>query len=308
MLACAAGAMAAMGCVPADTGGGGGVGSFSRGFVLIRGDRNVYLADSSNFSDLIQITTSGSNRHPSLSRDGRQIVFVHSGNELDLVRATSGAVATTLYPARSGQSNLRTPVFSPDSSFVVFAYDRSGTSYLARINVDGSRSSFRELTSAPISYGAPSFYSDGSSVLAIAGSSSSDYRQLVRVDVNTGTATNVASNLGTQACSIANRAAISPDGTRAALDGRLFSAGSCSGAVRIFVMTLLGTQTLSQLTSYPAEPSANDGFPTWVGADQVGFSSSVGGADNVYILPASGSMISGGLRVPSAIEPYYGPN
>lgn len=300
---CSVGLLAATGCIPADdTGGGGGIGSFTRGFVFVKSDRNVYLADSSNYrATPIQLTTDGGNRHPSLSRDGRQVVYVHGGNELDVVRAASGVSPTSIYVASGGRTNLRTPVFSPDGNFVVFAYDLAGTSVLGRVNVDGS--GLRDLTSGVAS---PSFYPTGGSVLAIAGPSSAQFSQLVRVDVLTGSPTNVAGSLG-QACTVVNRAVISPDGTRAAFDGRLFSGGFCSGPTRIFVMDL-GNRSVNQLTDYPGDPTAADGFPTWVGTDQVGFSSSVGGADQIYVLRANAIMTSGGLVIPSASEPYYGPN
>jgi len=302
---CSAGLLAATGCIPADnTGGGGGIGSFTRGFVFVKSDRNVYLADSSNYrATPIQLTTDGNDRHPSLSRDGRQVVYVHAGNELDVVRAASGISPTSIYVANGGRTNLRTPVFSPDGTFVVFAYDLSGTSVIGRVNVDGN--GFRDLTSQAAS---PSFYPTGGSVLAIAGTSSLQFRQLVRIDVLTGSPTNVAGSLGLQACAVVNRAVISPDGTRAAFDGRLFSGGSCSGPSRIFVMNLGNPQSVNQLTDYPAEATAADGFPTWVGTDQVGFSSSVGGADQIYVLGANAILSSGTLVIPSASEPYYGPN
>ena len=35
------------GCVPGDTGGGGGLGGFTRGFAFVR-DRDIYVADDSN--------------------------------------------------------------------------------------------------------------------------------------------------------------------------------------------------------------------------------------------------------------------
>jgi TolB protein len=295
------------GCVPADdAGGGGGVGSFSRGFVFVKSDRNVYLADSSNYrATPIQLTTDGSNRHPSLSRDGRQVVYVHAGNELDIVRAASGVSPTPIYSATGGRTNFKTPVFSSDQTFVVFAYDLAGTSYVGRVNVDGS--GFTDLTSPPLFYGSPSFYPTGSSVLAVAGQSSSEFRQLVRVDVLNRTTTAVAGNLGSRACAVANRAVISPDGSRVAFDGRLFLGGFCGSATRIFVMNV-ASGNVTQLTDYPADPGANDGFPTWVGNDQIGFSSNAGGADQIYVLQASASMSSGRLQVPSGTEPYYGPN
>ncbi len=298
-------AIGLMGCVPGDSGGGGGLGSFSRGFAFVR-DRDIYVADNSDYNHPLQLTTSGDDGHPSLSRDGRRVVFVHGGNELDVVTASNGASPSRVLPASNGQANFRTPVFSPDGSTIVFAYDRNSVAHLGRVNVDGT--GFQELTGNQSFLGGPSFYPDGASVLAIAGSTPSLYNQLVRVNVSTGAVTPVANSLGSEACSIANRVAVSPDGSRATFDARILSGGACVGAVHIFVLNLSSGTVNPRLTNYVAEPNADDGFPTWVGSDQVGFSSNVGGPDNVYVLPANAMMTSGGFKLQSASEPYYGPN
>jgi Tol biopolymer transport system component len=295
----------AFGCIPADQGGGGGLGAFTRGFAFVRSG-NIFLADQSNYTATpIQLTTNGGNRHPSLSADGRRVVFVHATNEIDIVSASTGASASIVYSAATGQSNLRTPVFSPDGQIIVFAYDFGAVSVLGRVNADGSR--FQELTLAPISVAAPSFYSNGENVLVIQGTSRSRYDQLARVNLTTGTATNVVGSLGTSACVIANRAVLSPDNIKVAFDARTGAGTSCGGSARIFVMDL-STRGVTQLTDYPSVQTTIDGFPTWVGIDQVGYSSNFGGADQVYTLPTSIEKSSGTLRVPTASEPYFGPN
>ena len=83
--------------------------------------------------------------------------------------------------------------------------------------------------------------------------------------------------------------------------------GDLYGRRRIFVIGL-SSQTVTRLTDYPADPTANDSFPTWVGSTQVGFSSDTGGNDQVYELASTAMMSSGGLVLPSAIEPWFGPN
>jgi Tol biopolymer transport system component len=289
------------GCVPGDSGGGGGLGSFSRGFAFVR-ERNVYVADNSDYAHPLQLTTNGNTQQPSLSPDGRQVVFVQGGNELDVVAASNGASPRRVLFASGGRANFRTPVISPDGNSIVFSYDRNSVSYLGRVGMDGT--GFQELTSGQ-SYIGPSFYPDGASVLAAAGSSFSAFNQLVRVNLNTRSVTVVAGTLGSEACSVVNRVAVSPDGSRATFDARI---SSCSGPVRIFVVDLSNGRVNPRLTNYPADPNADDGFPTWVGADQVGFSSSVGGAEQVYVLPAASTLSSGRLTLPSASEPYYGPN
>jgi hypothetical protein len=92
-----------------------------------------------------------------------------------------------------------------------------------------------------------------------------------------------------------------------AFDAQTLSGGNCIGPIRTFVMDLF-SRAVNRLTNYPADQSANDGFPTWVGNDQVGFSSNVGGADQVYVIPANADRSSGSLKVPTASQPYYGPN
>jgi TolB protein len=290
------------GCVPGDSGGGGGLGSFSRGFAFVRSG-NIYVADNSAYQNPIQLTTSGDDQFPSLSRDGRRVVYIRGGNQLWIVPASNSPSPARVQEA-SGGTNFRTPVFSPDGNSIVYAYNLNGVSQFGRVNVDGT--GFQQLTSQ-FYYAGPSFYSNGLGVLAARGTSPSQYNQIVRVDVNTGTDSLITGSLGQEACSIANRVALSPDGLKAAFDARTSSGGNCIGPVRIFVMDLF-SRTVNRLTDYPADPSANDGFPTWVGNDQVGFSSNVGGADQIYVLPANSVRTSGGLKVPTASQPYYGPN
>ena len=301
---CAVLAFTLTGCVPGDTGGGGGLGSFTRGFAFVR-DRDIYVADDSNVSSPLQLTTTADNRNPSLSKDGRRVVFVRGSAELWVVNATSDPRPTLVPLSVASITGVHTPVFSPDGNTIVFAYDASGVSSLGRINVDGTN--FRPLTSQ-FYYAGPSFFPNGSAVLAARGSSPASYTQLVGIDINSGLESVFAGSLGAQACAIANRVAVSPSGTRVAFDARTFSSGGCSGGVRIFVRDG-STGAVTRLTNYPAEPLAQDGFPTWVGSDQVGYASdAIAGINNVYSLQASLTDQSGPLRVPTASEPYYGPN
>ena len=285
-----------------DNGGGGGLGSFSRGFAFVR-DRDIYVADDSdtNVSHPLELTTSADNQNPSLSKDGRQAVFVRGGAELWMVTTTNG-MPSRLLAADSSRTNLRTPVFSPDGTTVAFAYDSGGISYLATVSANGTGQVSR-LTSSN-SYMSPSFYPDGTAVLAVKLSSQLNYDQLVRVPLNGTMPQPVVTSLGSDACSIENRVAVSPDGTKATFDARTHSGGTCIGPVRIFVVGLPGGSPV-RLTDY-VDP-ATDGFPTWVGNNQVGYSSDFGGADEVYLLSTSAGM-SPHLKIPTASQPYYGPN
>lgn len=294
-------------CPLLDDGGGGGGGSitFNSGFVFVRkDDRNVYVADESDFSTVGRLTTAGGAKQPSLSKDGTQVVFVQTSgavSELAVVAVNAPGLPETVYSSSSTQTNFRNPVFSPDGTRIAFAYDEGGASSIGLVNVDGT--GFERLAGgSALSYGAPSFYPDGSSVLAPAGNSSASFTQLESINLSTKTATSVTNNLGTVALQIVGRAVVSPDGTKAAFDARI-----SSGGVRIFVLDLT-TKAVSQLTEYPGDPAVADSFPTWVGTDRVGFSSDSGGADQVYALPSNVTKSSGGLLLPSAIEPWYGPN
>jgi Tol biopolymer transport system component len=112
---------------------------------------------------------------------------------------------------------------------------------------------------------------------------------------------NLASNTDGQ-LTVVGRVVQSPDGTRLAFDAR---AGL--GATRIYVASFSGSvvQPADRLTSLT---EGQESFPTWVSDARVGFSSSAGGNDNVYT--ASGTVLRGSvtLAVPSAREPWFGPN
>jgi Tol biopolymer transport system component len=297
-------AIAFAGCVPGDSGGGGGLGSFNRGFAFVRSG-NIYVADNSAYQNPIQLTTSGDDQYPSLSRD-RRVVYVRGGNQLWVVPASNSPSPAQVLVNTGGGTNLRTPVFSPDGNSIVFAYNLGGAFQLGKVNVDGT--GFQQLTSQ-FYYIGPSFFSDGSGVLAArATSPPSQYNQIVQVPVNPGRDSLITNALGPDACSVENRVALSPDGSKLAFDARtVASSGACSGTTRIFIMDMIGSRMVRRVTD-STDPSVRESFPSWVGNDQVGFSSNFGGADQVYVLPANAAPTSGGLKVPTASQPYYGPN
>jgi TolB protein len=291
------------------TGGGGGGGAgggsgsdFQRGIVHVRkDDRNLYIADDRSYSTVAQLTEGGGAYTPSLSRDGRSVVFVaRSGSDSTIatIPARGGSVAA-VYRSTSTVRNIRTPVFSPDGTRIVFAYDEGASSVIGIVNVDGS--GFEKIAGGAFSYGSPSFLPDGK-VLVSAGSLASGFTQIEKIDLATRTSSNVVSTLGNEVEAISNRLAASPDGRLVTFDGRIGS-----GASRIFVLNL-STSVLTQLTDYPSEPNAIDSYPAWVGSANIAFSSTTGGADQVYVLAADSVKTSGGLTLPKAVEPYYGPN
>src|SRR5690349_21744674 len=95
-------------------GGGGGEVDFARGMVHVRrDDRNLYIADEKNYSQVWQLTEGGGAYTPSLSRDGRVVVFVArttTDTTIATIPATGGTVSS-VYKSSSTVRNLRTPVF-----------------------------------------------------------------------------------------------------------------------------------------------------------------------------------------------------
>ena len=303
-------------CEPGDDGGGGTIGTvlFDQGFAFVReDDRNVFVVDDDGDPNSPQrLTNAGGAYWPSVSRDGRSVVFVQrtgSATSLQTVPTSGGPTATLLRSGDAacarGCTNFRTPTFSPDGRSVVFVFSPAGSSStsLGRVNTDGS--GFQVLTpDSTISYGAPSFLPNGSAVIAPAGSGLRQLNQIARVPLNGGSPT--FNSLGNEALSVENRVAVSPTGSQVAFDGRL-----SSGSVRIFVAPLGATgvgvgQRVTNLTA----ASVQETWPSWTRSNQVGFlfSDASGGDPGIYrAVVGSGSTSSVSLAVPSAAEPSYGP-
>lgn len=286
---------------PGGGGGGGPLAQFARGLVFIRADdRDVYLADQTDFSTLGRLTNDGNARHPSLSHDAEKVVYVFgsgSSSELRVVPTEGGGEPVTLVPASSNRGTLSTPVFSPDDSKVAFAFDRGGASYIGVVNADGT--GLRQVTDGSPSYATPSFYADGQSVLCATGTGLG-LNQLARVQLSNGAATTVAAGLGNEASSVANRAVLSPDGSRVAFDGL-----TASGPARIFLLNV-SAQTVTRLTDL-GQATASDTFPSWNGNNTVFFNSDTGGTDSAYSVPANADRQSGTLQLGSAVEAWFGP-
>lgn len=318
-LAVAAG-LGLTGCEPLDLddGGGGTAGGvFNSGFVFVRGDRNLYVVDDQGDPNSpTALTTDGRAQQPSVSRNGRSIVFVRKpatgGAEIQTVPTVANSQASTVFSttdvACTRCTGFRSPVFDPSGNFIVFVIERGAgaNTSLGRVGVTGT--GFQELTPNPgLSYGAPSFYPDGSAVLVPAGSGLTQLNQLAKVAVDGSTPPLFFnSSLGNEARVIVTRAVVSSDGTKVAFDGEVSTGGS-----RIFVASLgaSGIGTPTALTAHTGEAGARDTFPSWVGANQLGFLSDAGGSDNIYrISAATPTPGAGSLVVPSALEPAYGPN
>ena len=210
-------------------GGGGMMGAFTKGYVFVRkDDRNVYLADEKNLQQTTRLTTSGFTRHPSISSDGKRVVFVRQdGADTEVATvATSGGASTAVLRSSAMVKNLRNPVFSKDTTKIFFAYDINSASALGVVNLDGS--GFKSVAGGPtFSYASPSLYADGLSVLVGGGNSASSLTQLEKIDAASGAPQNVTNTLGTiEGQAVVNRVVLSPDGTRAVYDGRVASQSS----------------------------------------------------------------------------------
>lgn len=300
-------------CEPIDDDGGGGGGGgnvlFTKGFAFVRGDdRNIYVVDDQGDPNSPKrLTTAGGTSHPSVSRNGRTIVFVQQTGttfELRTVPTDGSAQPSTVLTSGTGCSgctNFRYPTFNTATNVIVFAFNRgSGNFSLGKVNADGS--GFQALTNDPsTSYGAPSFYPDGLSVLVPTGTNSTQLTQLQRVTL-TGVPSAITNSLGQEVLGVLNRATVSPDGQKVALDGRL-----SSGASRIFVAPLSPYSTPVRVSDHSGTDSgAQDTFPSWMNADQVGFLSTAGGGQSIYRISVSGTPGPGTLLIPTAGEPSYG--
>lgn len=275
---------------------------FGRGLAFVRtDDRDVYLADQSDYTVLGRLTNDGGARHPSLSGDGSRVVFVFGtggSSELRVVNTGGGGTPQTVLAGSESRRNLRLPVFSPDGSRIAFAFECGGSSCLGVVGVDGK--GFRQITEGSPAYDSPSFYPDGNAVLAATGNSFNGFNQFARVRLDTGAASGVADSLGAEAIAVANRAVLSPDAARVAFDGI-----TASGSSRIFVLSL-SSGAVRQLTDL-GQASASDSFPSWGGSSTVYFVSDTGGTDNVYEIAASAERESGTLQLGAAVEAWYGP-
>ncbi|MBN1204007.1 MAG: hypothetical protein JXB05_03675 [Myxococcaceae bacterium] len=294
-----------------DGGGGGGGGGvlFTKGFAFVReNDQNVYVVDDlGDANSPKRLTTAGGASYPAVSRNGRSVVFVQqtgSTFELRTVPTDGSAQPSTVFASGGATcpncTDFRYPTFNPAGNVIVFAFINNSSNFgLGRVNADGS--GFQALTNDPAtSFGAPSFYPDGQSVLAPAGSSSTQLTRLERVSLSGGS-NPVAPNLGNEVLWALNRAAVSPDGQKVALDGQLSSGGS-----RIFVGPLNPFGQLQRVTEHPGEAGAKDTFPSWMNTNQVGFLSNAGSTPNIYRVNLDAAVGPGTLLIPSAAEPSYG--
>jgi len=277
-------------------GGGGSVGElrFASGLVYVTaGSRDIAGADRRDWSTTGYFTTGGGLRNPAVGPGGDSIVFATTRGDALLRAATVGGALSTLATSDASISNLRQPVFTPDGRRVVFTFDRGGVAGIGSVAADGSGGIIEvPRTLSAVHYTSPSFDASGR-LYVVAATSGGVGAELVRLDLSTGASQVVTDDLG-DALGVANRAQVSPDGTQIVFDGR-----TSSGATRLFVHTVGGS------TRQLNVGAGNQTFPTWVSANTLAFASDTGGADQIYLAPATGG--SADLIIPSATEPNFGP-
>ena len=213
-----------------------------------------------------------------------------------VVVPTAGGAVSTVLTASAQVKNFKAPVFSPDGARIAFGFDDGTSTSIGLINADGT--GFQKLANGGLAQASPSFTPDGLALLVAAGNPGLGYTQIERIALATNSVTNVTNTLGIEAQGIVNRLVLSPDGTKAAFDGRV-----STGLTRIFAIDL-STKMVTQV--YAGEMGTNDTYPCWMSNTAVAFSSDSGGNDNVYqvSLPSS---TSASLLVPKAIQPWFGP-
>jgi TolB protein len=300
------------GCDFVPGGGGGGFGggggsslAFTQGFTFVRqDDRNVYLADHTDYQAVAVLTQSGGVHTPSFSRAASRVAYVFgagASSELRTVAVAGGAYSTVLAadPA-TDMRGFKSPVYAPDGGQLAFSYEVGTASGIGLIDVDGKGLvSLAGGTQSSLAYRMPSFTADGRFVIAAAGTPGLGPTQIERIAVPSGQVASIANTLGNEALDIANRLALSPDGKKLVFDAHV-----STGATRIFVLDL-ESRAVTKVNDYVGEPGTNDTFPCWLDSLHVAYSSNSGGNDNVYQVGLTGEGRQ--LLVPKAIEPFFGP-
>lgn len=278
-------------------GGGGTVGelTFNSGLVFVTAvSRDVAGADQRDFAVTGRFTAGGGTRNPAVGPDGDSIVFATARGDALLRVATVGGASSTLATSDNTITNLRQPVFSIDGKRVFFTFDRGGVSGIGSVAADGTGG----IVEVPrplraVNFTSPSFDLAGR-LHAVANTPGDVGAELGRLDPITGDFLVLTRNLE-NALVVANRAQVSPNGTKIVFDGRV-----SSGATRLFIHAIGGGTVQLDVGA------GNQSFPTWVKEDTLAFASDAGGADQIYLVKTTGG--SAELVIPGGTEPNFGPH
>lgn len=241
------------------------------------GDCAIYLrpADASAKATRIIGATNASAVDPSLSRDGKQILYVVEPGLRVVTIATGKFVQHSTGP---GDTN---PDWGPGDKQITFAghRDRDSNGDDLEIRLDGIKStvSSTPLTVNDVVDHDPVFTPDGKSIVYVEGDG--DGRELKMIKVDSKDVTDLTND------SFADEdPAVSPDGTEVVF-------ASTRGGGGEFDLFVLNLQTL-EITALPTMPG-NEHDPAWSpGGRYVVFSGGTDGSEDLFILDRSNDSIT----------------
>ena len=233
------------------------------------GNNEIYVVNVDGTGINRLTTTSNQNVSPSLSPDGKRVLFVSNRGENDDIYAINtdgfGVSRLTDNPARDSD-----PTFSPDGRRVAFVSDRDGNDEIYVMNADGSEE--KRLTYDSAKDSAPTWSPDGRRIAY-----QSDRNRYLNIYVIDADGTNAVRLTNTLSEDFAPN--WSPVGQRIAF------VSNRDGDYEIYVMNADGSD-VTPLT----KNSVLDNVPSWSPDGQrIVFVSFRGGDINVYLMNADGS-------------------
>ena len=244
------------------------------GLIAWQNNNDLFFANSQIWvmnpdgTDMVQLTTTGRNGHPSWSPNGSQIAFASNrdGNDEIYVMNADGSGQTRL--TNSGSTDT-SPSWSPDGSQIAFA--SFGASYdILVMNVDGS--SQTNITNHPAEDLYPSWSPDGSKIAFQTNRDGDGEIYTVNSD-------------GTGLANVSNSSSTHEGGPNWSPDGStLVFESFSSGSQDIYVMNAAGGGA-TKLTS-----TGNNSMPAWSpDGSKIVFKSSRDFNDEIYAMNADGS-------------------
>ena len=241
------------------------------------GSYNVYLvnADGSGRRQLTRFVTGDLGR-PSLSPDGNAVVFdrpkkPNAESDIWVVR-TDGRGRRNLTPDADDDSSA---TWSPDSTKIAFASDRSGAYDIFVMNPDGS--AIEQLTDRGAGDVEPAFSPDGTKIAFLECDTSFANCQLWTMKAD-GTGARRLTKTPVED----ERPTWSPDGTKIAFTRKQ------RGNTDVYVITVAGSRE-QRLTSGPAD----DFQPTWSpDGTRIAFGSNRAGPPSLYAMHADGTRVA----------------
>ena len=181
---------------------------------------------------------------PAVSRDGRFIAYTQcTGNLSARLVVRDQQEQTEAYVTHKGRGGTRSPVFSPDSKLVVYAFAETGPQQLWSITTDGKNK--KQLTQTQGISNWPTFTPDGDT-LVFSNSRENNY-EIYSMSLDGTRERRLTHN----SC-MDIRPAVSPDGKRVAFTS------TRDGNYEVYVMNIDGTD-VQRITQH----EERDDFPNW---------------------------------------------